>query len=94
MKSDHRVKFGSRLRRSVLAVGVAVGAIGASGASASTLYFDFNKNAVGGAANASVFLFGAAGQNATITVPARIVWTRFCNSGRLSHGMSLTGFEG
>lgn len=67
MKSDHRVKFGSRLRRSVLAVGVAVGAIGASGASASTLYFDFNKNAVGGAANASVFLFGAAGQNATIT---------------------------
>lgn len=28
------------------------------------------------------------------TVPARFVWTRFCNSGRLSHGISLTGFEG
>ncbi len=27
-------------------------------------------------------------------VPARIVWTRFCTSGRLSHGISLTGFEG
>jgi PAS domain S-box-containing protein len=29
-----------------------------------------------------------------LTVPARIVWTRFCNSGRLFHGISLTGFEG
>ena len=27
-------------------------------------------------------------------VPARIVWTRFCNSGCLSDGISLTGFEG
>lgn len=27
-------------------------------------------------------------------VPARIVWTRFCNSGCLSIGISLTGFEG
>ena len=27
-------------------------------------------------------------------VPARIVWTRFCNSGRLSDGIRLTGFEG
>jgi len=27
-------------------------------------------------------------------VPAPIIWTRFCNSGRLSHGISLTGFEG
>ena len=27
-------------------------------------------------------------------VPARIVWTRSCNSGRLSHGISLTGFQG
>jgi|GEM_PF-6172601 len=27
-------------------------------------------------------------------VPAPIVWTRFCNSGRLSHGMSLTDFKG
>jgi hypothetical protein len=28
------------------------------------------------------------------TVPARIDWTLFCNSGRLSHGISLTGFKG
>ena len=27
-------------------------------------------------------------------VPARFVWTRFCNSGCLSHGISLTGFMG
>ena len=27
-------------------------------------------------------------------VPARIVWTRFCNSGGLSYGISLAGFEG
>ncbi|MBS3934552.1 MAG: class I SAM-dependent methyltransferase [Sulfuritalea sp.] len=29
-----------------------------------------------------------------VRVPAPIVWTRFCNSGRLSHGMSLTDFKG
>ena len=29
-----------------------------------------------------------------LRVPARIVWTRFCNSGRLSDGIRLTGFEG
>ena len=28
------------------------------------------------------------------SVPARIFWTRFCNSGGLSYGISLTGFEG
>ncbi len=27
-------------------------------------------------------------------VPARIVWTRFCNSGSLSHGISLANFKG
>jgi hypothetical protein len=27
-------------------------------------------------------------------VPARFVWTRFCNSGCLSHGIGLTGFVG
>jgi signal transduction histidine kinase len=27
-------------------------------------------------------------------VPARIVWTRFCNSSRLSQGISLTSFKG
>jgi O-antigen/teichoic acid export membrane protein len=29
-----------------------------------------------------------------VIVPARVVWTRFCNSGGFSHGISLTGFEG
>ncbi|MFT3847578.1 MAG: hypothetical protein QM739_02560 [Propionivibrio sp.] len=29
-----------------------------------------------------------------VVVPARIVWTRFCKSGGLSHGIGLTGFEG
>ena len=62
-----QAKFGTRLRRTVVAVGMAVGALAAGGANASTLYFDFNQNYEGGAANASVFLFGAAGQNATIT---------------------------
>jgi transposase len=27
-------------------------------------------------------------------VPARIVWTRLCSSGRLTQGMRLTGFQG
>ncbi len=31
---------------------------------------------------------------ATPVVPARISWTRFCNSGRLSYGISLAGFKG
>jgi len=29
-----------------------------------------------------------------VTVPARISWTRFCNSGRLSDRTSLSGFKG
>ena len=40
------------------------------------------KNTVG---EFLVHLFGESGD-----VPARIVWTRFCNSGRLSDGISLT----
>jgi len=28
------------------------------------------------------------------TVPARIIWTRFCNSSRLSQSIGLAGFEG
>lgn len=37
-------------------------------------------------------LFG--GTLETAGVPARIVWTRFCNSGCLSDGISLASFEG
>jgi hypothetical protein len=29
-----------------------------------------------------------------LVVPAPIVWTRFCNSGRLSQGISLADFKG
>ena len=29
-----------------------------------------------------------------LSVPLPIVWTRFCNSGRLSHGVSLADFKG
>lgn len=32
-----------------------------------TLYFDYNQNTVGGTANSSVFLFGTAGQTATVS---------------------------
>lgn len=67
MEKVHQAKFGTRQRRTVVAVGMAVGALAASGANASTLYFDFNANNIGATATASVFLFGGAGQNATIT---------------------------
>jgi hypothetical protein len=29
-----------------------------------------------------------------LAVPARIIWTRFCNSSRLSQSIGLAGFEG
>ena len=35
----------------------------------------------------------AVSANGTL-VPARIVWTRFCNSGGLWNGISLTSFKG
>ncbi|MEX3526882.1 MAG: hypothetical protein VB143_05775 [Burkholderia sp.] len=37
---------------------------------------------------------GFATQAASLSVPARIVWTRFCNSGGLFEGGCLTGFMG
>jgi RNA-directed DNA polymerase len=33
-------------------------------------------------------------QRAIVIVPARIVWTRVCNSGGLFHGGCVTGFQG
>ncbi|MEX3527297.1 MAG: hypothetical protein VB143_08595 [Burkholderia sp.] len=36
----------------------------------------------------------APGDLHTVRVPARIVWTRFCNSGGLFEGGCLTGFMG
>jgi len=44
-----------------------MGVVAAGGAQAAELFFDFNRNAVGGTANASVFLFGDAGQAATVS---------------------------
>lgn len=64
MKTNHQIAFGTRIRRSVFAVGVALGAFAAGSANASVLYFDFNTNL--SPPNASVFLSGAAGQTATI----------------------------
>ncbi|MCX7164762.1 MAG: hypothetical protein NTV11_00620 [Rhodocyclales bacterium] len=40
-------------------------------------------------------IFPRAGEfTSKLVVPAPIVWTRFCNSGRLSHGRSLSDFKG
>jgi hypothetical protein len=58
-------RFSARLKASALAVALAVGGVGT--ASAAELYFDFNKNTIGNTANASVFLFGAPGQTATVS---------------------------
>ncbi len=44
-----------------------MGVVAAGGAQAADLFFDFNSNTVGGTANASVFLFGNAGQAATVS---------------------------
>ena len=54
-----------KLKATVLAL-LAGGMLSAS-AQASTLYFVFNKNTIGNTANASVFLFGANGQTATVS---------------------------
>lgn len=57
----------NRLKASVLATTLALACLNAGTASADVLYFDFNKNSVGGAASASLFLFGGAGQTATVS---------------------------
>lgn len=44
-----------------------MGAVTAGSAQAADLFFDFNRNTVGGAANASLFLFGNANQTATVS---------------------------
>jgi hypothetical protein len=43
-------------------------------------------------ARAQPYLFKLKLSKNVKRVPARIIWTRFCNSGRLAHGISLTGF--
>ncbi len=35
-----------------------------------------------------------ASERLPIHVPARVVWTRFCMSGSLAHGIRLTDFQG
>src|SRR5438552_3358830 len=57
-------------RKIFLLVGAVVGMLVAglvTPVSATSLYFDFNQNSVGLTANASLFLFGASGQTATVT---------------------------
>jgi len=58
-------RFSARVKASALAVALAVGGVGTG--QAAELYFDFNKNTIGQTANASVFLFGAPGQTATVS---------------------------
>ena len=67
MKNLTQRRHGIHLKSSVVAVTLAIGGLLSSSAHAGTLYFDFNQNNVGGSANASVFLFGTAGQTATIS---------------------------
>ena len=55
------------LKSQVVAVALAVGSALASTAQAGILYFDFNKNTVGSESDSSVFLFGTAGQTATVS---------------------------
>ena len=64
--------------------------------------FAFNHDVNGNAAGITFAEYDLACRNGGVSawlrnisiVPARIVWTRFCNSGRLSDGIRLTGFEG
>ena len=44
-----------------------MGVVAAGGAQAADLFFDFNRNTVGGVANSSLFLFGVANQQATVS---------------------------
>jgi hypothetical protein len=59
-----------KLRKSVIgwASAAVVGVMTSQAAVASTLYFDFNINEVGGTASLlpSLFMFGAANQQATV----------------------------
>jgi hypothetical protein len=54
-------------RLTLSAVALTLAGITAGAAQAGALYFDFNSNTVGQTANASVFLFGAANQSATVS---------------------------
>jgi hypothetical protein len=56
---------GRHWRPAVVAALLAAGFAGS--AQAVELYFDFNRNTIGNTANASVFLFGAPGQTATVS---------------------------
>lgn len=57
----------SRRIGAALALAGAIGVAGGGQAKAAELFFDFNRNAAGGGANASLFLFGDAGQQATVS---------------------------
>lgn len=55
------------LRSAAAALALAIGGLTAGAAQAGTLYFDFNHNTLGNVSNPSVFLFGKAGQTATVS---------------------------
>jgi IgGFc binding protein/PEP-CTERM motif len=57
-----------KIRQTIIAALIGAGiAAGPAVAGPTELYFDFNKNSIGNVATASLFLFGAASQTATVT---------------------------
>jgi len=66
-KSASTRRSTSKLGRQALVAAAAGCFLSSGGASAGALYFDFNLNSAGGAANPALFLFGNANQSATIT---------------------------
>lgn len=59
----------SRIRRSIIAASCAAmaGLVVSTAAQAGVLYFDYNRNSLGGVSQPSLFLFGNAGQTATVS---------------------------
>ncbi len=62
-----KTNLGIRLKPTTFAVAMAFSGLTVGAANASELFFDYNKNTVGLGGDSSVFLFGSAGQSATVS---------------------------